>query len=194
MKLIPTLVTAPTSEVLSLDALKQSLRIDHTYQDAILQSYINAATNRVDGYNGILGIALSSQQWSVRMEAFSDCISLPIGPLISVDEIAYYDQTNTLRTITGSQITDLCSSFETTTGPVIELNYNEQWPNTYTRRDAVSVKWTCGHSSVPEAIKQAIALIASSWFESGGVPEAVDFAGLPPAAKALLFPFNRIPT
>jgi len=188
---IPSLLTAPSGDVLTLAELKSSLRITHTFEDALLQRYINAAVDRLDGYYGILGKALLSQTWQVSLPSLSSKISLPFGNKVSAVVVKYYDSLNSLQTASSS----LYLYYDTVTGPIIELTSGSVWPQVYDRPDPALVQWTFGFGSgsIPSAIKEAVALLASNFYENRAVTDIQGFKDLPPAAQALLSPYSSVP-
>lgn len=191
MNLAPTLVVPPVESVVSLDELKSSLRISHSHEDDFLARILAAAVSRVDGYDGVLGKALINQTWSQKFSHFSNCMRLPIGKASSIVSIEYYDTLNVLQTASSS----LFGLYSDDLGPFVELLYNQQWPQTYTRRDAVEIKWVCGFgatsASVPQKIRHAIILLASQWYENRSF---MDNELLPKSVQALLFPSSSVPT
>lgn len=190
---LPKIKVAPGSatEILSVSELKSSLRISHSSEDALLERFINASVARVDGYYGVLGKALLTQTWQIQVEELCSRIFLPFGNNTTEATVKYYDSDNVLQIAAGT----LYSFNDTVRGPTIELLYNQQWPQTYTRSDAALVEWTIGYGTsadIPPAIKEAIALLASNFYENRAVTDIQSFKDLPPAAQALLSPYSSI--
>lgn len=69
-------ITAPAVPVLSLDEVKEHLRIDgcgspvDTTEDALLTMLVAIATSELDGANGWLGRALINQTWLLTLDGF----------------------------------------------------------------------------------------------------------------------------
>ena len=83
------LVTAPTSEPLTLVLAKAWLRVDITDDDALISGLIQAARVQVEQDTSLL---LVSQTWDVLFDAWPDGdISLALGPLVSVTSITTTD-------------------------------------------------------------------------------------------------------
>lgn len=76
------LVEPAQSNVVDLDVVKAHLRVDHDDEDTLIQMYLDAATQQLDGPTGILGLALGPQTWRAVFEPHEDIV-LPIGPIIS---------------------------------------------------------------------------------------------------------------
>lgn len=80
----------PPSELpVSLDELKEHVRVDHNEEDATLSLYLAAAVEQLDGWSGMLGRALMEQSWAAELDYLpaSGEIELPLPPLQSVDAV-----------------------------------------------------------------------------------------------------------
>lgn len=73
---------APTAPVVTLDEAKAHLRISHDDDDLLIQSLIDAATEYLDGLDGVLGRALSPQTYEAVFDA-SPAYRLPLVPIVS---------------------------------------------------------------------------------------------------------------
>lgn len=153
-------ITAPTA-VVTLTDVKDHLRIDGTAEDTLLQRYIDAATDAIEGPYGV-GVLLGSQQWEFYQDCFTNTIRLPLYPVISVDEIRYIDEGGTEQTLDTSVY-----QVDTVGNPArIRVAYNESWPPTRSGDlNAVTVKFTGGYASVPEALRAAVILWVTHMYE-----------------------------
>jgi uncharacterized phiE125 gp8 family phage protein len=190
--LAPVRTVAPVELPLSLADAKAHLRVDHSDEDELISGLIDAATAHIDGYSGILGRALITQTWAVEFPTFSSRLDLPLGPLQSAI-IQYYDSTNVLQTLATSVYAVLTDGL----GPYVSLKYNQQWPQTYTRDDAVKVTWVAGYgatpASVPAAIRSAMLLLIAHWYDNRAAVNVGNITSeLPLAAAALLAPYRRV--
>ena len=87
-----TLVTAPPANPLSLEEAKAHLRVDHTDEDDLIEIYIKAATDYIDGRSGFLGRCIVRQTWRLVIDGFHDNeIKIPLPPLRSVNSVKYDD-------------------------------------------------------------------------------------------------------
>jgi len=59
----PVRVTAPADRPVTLAEVKNHCRIDHSDDDTLVQSYIDAAVAHVEGWSGVLGRCLVTQTW-----------------------------------------------------------------------------------------------------------------------------------
>lgn len=65
MMTVPVRVVAPQEAVVDLSDLKIHLRVDGDAEDLLIAAYERAAVSHLDGYRGILGRCILSQQWEV---------------------------------------------------------------------------------------------------------------------------------
>lgn len=191
--LAPVRVTAPAIDIIAIDDVMAHCRVDSADEVILLQSLTDAATSHVDGYSGILGRALIQQEWQQDFSGFGDVMRLPLGPLIAVSSVTYYDTSNVLRTLSAA----VYAAYSDGRGPYIALAPDQVWPATYSRPDAVRATWTAGYGTtadtVPAAIRAAVKLMIGHWYENReaaviGAP----VASLPMAVDALLSPFRRV--
>ncbi len=76
--MIARLITPPSADPVSLAETKTHLRVAHGEDDAYIGLLISAATQYLDGYDGILRRALVTQTWE------TDADRLPLAPVQSV--------------------------------------------------------------------------------------------------------------
>ena len=181
----PVRKQAPTDLPVSLATAKLHLRIDPevNLEDELVLFLIQAATDHLDGWTGTLGRCLAKQVWEQAFESDYGCLHLPLGPVLTVDSIAYPDE---------GEGTETDEGFVTTT---------DAGGRTYIRvanptGKPVVVTYTAGHEvdDIPPAIRQAILLFVGAWYENreetaigvsvSALPESV-------AAHALLRPYRR---
>ena len=116
-----------------------------------------------DGKEKYIGNELKT----VTTVIFTNWITLPISPLASVTHIKYYDSDNTLQTWDASNyIVDSQSK-----PPRIRLSQSSTFPSTYTRPNAVEIKYVAGYTSTsavgyPTALNAAIYLIVGHLYEN----------------------------
>ena len=188
----PIRTVAPSGDLITLAEAKAHLRVDHSDEDTYIPSLAMAAVSYLDGYSGRLGRALITQTWAQDYLAFSEVMRLPLGDLIAVTSVTYYDSANSQQTLA----TSVYAAASDGLGPYISRKPGQSWPSSYARQDAVRVTWTAGFgataASVPAAIKHAALLLIAHWYANR---EAVNVGNitseLPLAYEALLAPFIR---
>jgi uncharacterized phiE125 gp8 family phage protein len=183
------LVTPPATYPVTVAELKQHLRVEPTWteEDTFIEECLKAAIGYVDGFRGILGRCLESQQWRMSYDEFpcDGAFLLPIGPVISVESVIYDDENGDEQTwASANYVLDLVSN-EQWIVPAIDV----VWPATYMSINAVRVLFTAGYaqaggvSTVPSPIKQAIKHIAEHHYQRKG-------DDLPKGVHALLDPWR----
>ena len=188
---------APTVAPVTTAEAKAQLRIDHNDDDAFVAALIDAATNHVDGWSGVLGRALLTQTWRGHLNAFPDDdrdgIDVPLPPLQSVSSISYVDRDGATQTLNSARYRVLDSGTER--GRIV-LAFGETWPQTRDQEQAVTTTFVAGYgdaaSDVPQAIRQAILLMVSHWYEHRGIVEMGTVSELPQSIQTCLRPYRMV--
>lgn len=155
------LVTASTSKAVSLDEVKDWLRMERgwTEEDDFLRNARDAAVNRAEDY---LGRKLITQTWNVYFDCFpAGSFEIPFGPLQSLGS----DSTSVIYTdFNSSQVTVSSTRYSVDTvsdpGRVV-LDYNEVWPSaTLATMNPIRIDFITGYgdnsSDVPAQIRNGI--------------------------------------
>lgn len=152
--LAPVRTVAPLDAVTLVEA-KEHLRVDGAEEDSIIGLFVDAATERLDGFDGILGRCLATQTWQQGYEDFSGRIVLPLGPVKSVSSVSYKDESGGTETFTDFELK--------TINGISELFPTEgnSWPT----GSSVEVTFVCGDASIPSPIKAAILIHVGTMFE-----------------------------
>lgn len=183
------LITAPVDAPVSLDEMKEHLRVETDAEDDLITAYRDAAVAHLDGWRGILGMALMAQVWELTLDEFpGDEIRLPLGPVINIVSVKYDDEDGDETTIDAAEY-----DLDANDNPAWLLPV-DSWPTTLDGINAVRVRFTAGHATaaeVPEPIKQAIRLIVGNWYQNREeVVVGSTVAKLPNAADVLLAPYR----
>lgn len=150
------LIQAPANPV-SLALAKAHLRVDHDAEDELIALYMDAALAHLNGPDGVLGRAVSTQTWELVMDAFPDGpIELPLPPLQSVAFIRYWDEAGEQQTV---QPTDYAVDADSEPGWVVPAN---AWPATLQTPGCVVIRFTCGYGTTPAPLRDAILLRTAS--------------------------------
>jgi uncharacterized phiE125 gp8 family phage protein len=167
-----TRLAAPTA-LLSLEEARLHLRVTaegtppaHP-DDTLIQSFVQAATNELDGTEGWLGRALATQSWRLTLDAFPvGAIRLPLPPLQTVDRIGYTAPDGTPTVLAPSAYRVIKSD----TDPArVEPAFGSPWPAIRGQSAAVEIDYTCGFGAptdVPELIRQHIRLRLGQFYEN----------------------------
>lgn len=173
MARVLNLVTAPTSEPVTLTEAKAQCRVDETEDDALIAALIASARGWAENFKAS---ALITQTWELRVGAFPVSgsgspwgrIAIPMPPLQSVTSVKYIDQAGVLQTWSATEY-DVHGAYTPAAGvaPVgpdpaaawIEPKYGLVYPITRSETDAVRITFVAGfgdQTQVPQRYKQAI--------------------------------------
>lgn len=187
----PVRTVAPAVTPVSVAEARDHCRVDTNDEDVLISALVDTAVSHLDGHSGVLGRAMVTQTWRQDYPRFVNRMRLPLGDLITVSSVTYYDADNAVQTLS----TDIYTAFSDSVGPYLDLKPDQSWPSTYTREDAVRVTWTAGYgpaaTDVPAAIRQAMLLMIGHWFENREASVVgVSVTDLPMAVNALLAPYS----
>jgi uncharacterized phiE125 gp8 family phage protein len=132
-----TLVSGPTAEPITLAEARKQCRIDHAIDDGVLAGLILDAREWAQGYTRRNFIA---QTWDYSLNTFPLVIELPIGPVTSITSISYYDTNNALQTFANYDANLKVAV------PLICPADGYEWPDTYSRYNAVTVRFVTGYA------------------------------------------------
>lgn len=93
------LITEPTLTILTTTETKNYLKVDHSVDDTLIADMIKASQSFIETETGI---AVCPQTWQQFEEGGCETIELIKQPIISVDEIKYFDDFDEM---TGSLLT-----------------------------------------------------------------------------------------
>lgn len=178
-----TVITAPASEPLSTAEAKAHLVVEHTNDDTLIASYIQAARIMCEQHQWRSYITQTREEW---LNAFPvGPIYLPYGPVQSITSIKYIDIDGTEQTYSSDNYT------LDTVNDMVYLDYNLAWPSTQCIQNAVKVRYVAGYgatgSAVPETIRSAMRLLIGHWYlNREGVLTGITATQLPMGVEALL--------
>lgn len=190
----------PVSNPVDLVSVKAHLRIDLGDEDALISSYISAATRACEEATRRQFMPAT---WRLTLDAFPDGdlnsvispavegldIIIPRPPLVSVTSITYKDVSGNAQTLASTFYKVLTDDEPGR----IALAYNKDWPDTYDEPASIVVTCVTGYAdaaSVPEPIKQAIRFLAGHFYENReSVNVGNTVTAMPMAVDSLLGPF-----
>jgi len=180
------IVVPPAVEPVSLQTAKDHLRVEGSHENAMVGRYVASARAKVETF---LRRSLITRSLLLRLDRLSAPIRLPYGPVQSVTEVTYLDQSGVEQTLSGS-LYRLVLSGEP---PRIVPAPGAVWPMTLAGPDVVSVTYVAGfgdaEDDVPADIREAILLeIGSSYAHSETKTAGVEVFEAPDAARARLWP------
>jgi uncharacterized phiE125 gp8 family phage protein len=157
--ILKTGVTQPV--ILSLEDAKSHLNITHSYQDSLIQSYIDVAISEAQGYTSR---SLQTYAVTIKTTKFENRLILTLTPYLSGLAIQYYDTNNTLQTLDASAYV-LGYHFGE---PVIYFNNESTLPSLHSRQDAVIITYDAGYGleSMPVQFTQFCKLMVGTFYEN----------------------------
>jgi hypothetical protein len=205
-------IAAPADDVVTLAEVKAQLAIDIDRWDAMLGGMIAAATQYLDGVDGILRRALISQQWLLYLARFPcgpsapfrpghfhghhhhrrhDAIELPLPPLISVDSITYLDA-NAVRQVVDPSLYQQLDGERATVQPL----RGQVWPAALCEPRSVEITFTAGYgdpTQVPMPLVQSVLLMVGDLFSNREAQQIADSRVTVvenPTVKSLIAPYR----
>lgn len=183
----PVRITAPAELPVDITTLRNYLSaMDFTDDLLLIENLNQAATDYLDGWSGILGRCLISQEWRIDFRDFDGCRNLRLPfPDITAVAVKYYDAANVLQTVSVS----LYQLLQDNRSPYLNFFNGFAYPAVYfDRLDAVQVTFTAGYGAandVPGPLKQAIKILVAHWYEKR------DSASLPVDFEKLIAPYRN---
>jgi uncharacterized phiE125 gp8 family phage protein len=187
--LAPVRIAAPKDTPVTLDEVKKHLRVDGTDEDSLIAGLIDATTDYLDGWSGILGRALVTQSWQQDFGCFETPLRLALGPVSSVSQVLYYDGANEQQTLDPEGYELLTDAGGDYLAPAIDAT----WPATYRRANAVRVEYVAGTAAedMPPALRAALLLHIAHLYENREAASDKPMTALPLGVAALIAPYTR---
>lgn len=161
MRIVDKIVTPSSDTVVTLDLLKDHLKISGTDEDLLLTAYLKAAQGYLETFTGRQFLPAT---WSLLMCDFPGCRVELIHPPVDESSItvSYYDSANNLQTLDPAEYTLYPAADR---GKPFIL-FDGSMPAVYDRPDAVVVRYSAGYTVVPDEISVAVLLQAASIYEN----------------------------
>lgn len=172
-----TRVSAPADEPISLAEAKLYLRVDHDYEDLLINDLIVTARLTAEEW---LKRSLVTQSWKLAYDAcLPENVALPMGPVNSITTVTVINRDNTTQEIDGNTYylnaaRDALVFDSSVIGFRIEIVYSAGFG---------------AASSVPRPIKQGMLAHIAGMYDNRADPE---YAILPAQAISLYMPFRGV--
>lgn len=186
------IITAPVNAVVSTADMKTYLRVDTSDDDALIDDFIDAATQQARNY---LNRSLITETLELTMDGFTEnndsderlarlgagvhnvsypyiighnnSVDLPFAPIQSVTSVKTFDRDNTESTFSAANY-ELDEQ-----GGRLYLNEGETWPDNLRAREAVKIRYVSGYgddaTDIPSPIVQSIKMMVAQMYECRGV-------------------------
>jgi len=162
-----SLISKPSFNPISLDEVKDRLRITNSQEDDQILSMITSATQWAEHD---LNWRICTQTWDYYLDGWPteyskglNYIRMPYPPLQSVTHIKYYNESNVLTAL----VEDTDYRIDSVSYPA-RIEGITSWPTYYDRFNPIVIRFICGFSStdlIPEDIKDAIYLRVADLYE-----------------------------
>lgn len=169
LRLISKAATVP----IALADAKALCRIEGARFDAELGLLMASAAASLGEW---AGISLGEQTWELTLDAFSDAIELPRGPVLTVPAatFTYFDEFGESQ-----QVDPAVYALDLTSDPQwVMRNSDQAWPAVLDAGNVVKLRFTTGFTAetLPDGLRSALLALVKVWFEQGieiGIPQAV---------------------
>jgi len=152
----------PPVYIVSLDEMKNQLRVDFDDDDRLIAGLMRAATEWAEEFQRRFYISRPAYMY---MDRFDGAIRPVYSPLVSVGSIKYVDENGTLQLLA-----DTDYRVDTGTEPgIIEPAWTLSWPATRDITNAVIIEYTAGYGGaddVPDDIKSAVMMMVCHLYEN----------------------------
>jgi uncharacterized phiE125 gp8 family phage protein len=188
-----TRVAAPAVAPVTITEAREHLRVIDEGEDSLITGQIEAATQYLDGRTGILGRALVTQVWDLKLQRFPgahDAIRLPFPPLQAIVSVKYFDSDDVEQTLAETDYDVQPGEF----APVLRRADDIAWPWDCSPKPwPITIRFRAGYgdvaAQVPRPLRQAMLLMIGHWYENRSAVEACELNEVPMAVKALLSPY-----
>lgn len=170
------------SEVVTLDEAKAHLRVTHDDDNDYISTLIDAA---VEFASVATGRVLGEREYEAIFDGFPPGrIVISVAPLQSVEAIEYVDTQGVTQTYSPYRAFGLNAP---SYGYVLpEAGFG--WPEANAEPESVTIFLTAGSADIPRAVRHAILLLVSTWYELRESVSADDLKEIPFSVSALLLP------
>lgn len=186
-----SLVTAPTSEPVSLREQKEHLRIDDDEDDSYIYTCITAARQWIEGQTKRSIMAQTwdygiDYNWPMRFGGVR--IDFPLNPVADQASpesitITYVDNDGASQSLASTQF----QVANRTHGSYIVPAYGIAFPSVRHQPDAITVRFVSGDSTtVPADLKHAVKILASQFYEERDTAKTANSV-----VEALISPYRR---
>lgn len=194
-----TKIQTASSEPVSLQEMKDWLRLEDSFDDALINAIQRAARTVVERASGR---QLVTTTWLMSLDTFPwmggwwfmeapsifpdpHSIRLPKAPLQSVTSIVYTAMDGTEVTLS-----DTIYNVDTRTDPGrIQLAFGRTWPITKPKPGGIKITFVAGYGSaadVPDDLKTAIKMTAAWMYEHRGEDKDTNAMDIPVVVDSLI--------
>jgi uncharacterized phiE125 gp8 family phage protein len=126
-------------EIWPLEEVKNYLRISHEYDDILIQSLIESATESAENFTGL---SINHRHIEYKIQSAKSDFTLKYLPILNMEEV-YLVERNKKQKIT--------DNFGYVNNTINRIYFNEEYVN-----QDVEIKYIAGHKKIPKTITQGI--------------------------------------
>jgi uncharacterized phiE125 gp8 family phage protein len=176
-----TLLFPPAAEPVTLQDLKDHLRVDGDAEGGFIAAALASAVRAIEARSGL---ALMTQGWRLALDAPPEApLIFPIAPVQSVDTL----------TVSGAAVSP--SAYEFAPGSPGRLRVAAPWPAPANRIGDVVIDFTAGFGvagDVPSPLIQAVKMLAAHFYENREAAGEARVYAVPRAVDALIAPWREL--
>lgn len=172
-----------TTLPVSVADMRDHLRVDHTSDDDYIEGLILSATRFVEAETGRDFTDATYDAYVPEFPGLDAPIQLTKQPCSEVVHIKYYATDGTQQTWDSDNYHVMKP---TNVAAWIAPIYTTSYPASYTRPDAVNVKYVVSYSAVPKTLEHCLKLIVGSWYEHRESNTEAKISELPLGAERLM--------
>lgn len=170
-----TLITAASTEPVTLAEAKLHVKEDGSENDARLTAFITAARRLAEHKTGR---GFAPQTWELVLDAFPDAFALFPAPVTAITSVKYIDTAGVEQTLdpSGYQLDK-----DSLPGYLVPA-YGTAWPATRAQANAARVRYTCGHAitdAALAALKMWMLIAIGTWYKHSEATETATLSELP---------------
>ena len=183
------LLAGPAEEPVSLDEVRDFLKIDGGAEDGLLATLVAAARVHIESTTAH---AMIAQTWRLALDAWpqAERLPLPVAPIFSIEAMTAYDPEGEPTEIDQSQVVA-----DTRAGALLLPVPAPALPG-LRQRHGIEIDYVAGYGStpaeVPADLRQAVLGLAAYWYENRGmVLPSGGVAVVPPGFDRLIAAYRR---
>jgi len=180
-------IAGPAARLLSTAEAKARCMVEHSADDALIDAFVKAAEDYLDGPAGVTGRALVNQTWRLALSGPPEGdVILPVPPVSEITEIRYVDPDGDEQVFAAEN----CRLVKDPFAARVELVPGAAWPATDARGEAFWIDYVAGYgaaaSAVPQTAVTAAGLLVAHWYAHREGAMAGSVEGLPLGVEMLI--------
>lgn len=164
------------SNLVTLSDAKAHLRVTGSFEDALIEDYIAAASSAIDGPYGMAGVCFGAQTWDFVCSHLRQRFVINVAGATAITDFKYFDADDVEQTLTAADFFYIVPRFD---GISMRVKDGAQLPTTNDRDDAVTITVTAP-ARIPIHIRHACLMTVAAWFDGREIGE------IPQGAKTLI--------